>query len=420
MLVMAMALIVDSMKPASLGFTIPGMSQEYGLPRELIALLPFLALTGLTIGSYVWGMVGDQVGRRSAILLSGIMFVGTAICGAMPGFLGNLIMCFLMGLAAGGMLPITYALLSECVPNKHRGWAMVLLGGLGLVGGFFAASGCAALFEPYFGWRIMWFLNAPTGLIMILFSRMIPESPRFLLMRGRIEEARVAARRFAVSGGLRQWSGDLTLKHGGTGAGILLRSAFRSTTVTLNLLGIVWGMINFGLLLWLPAELRTKGLSVSGSDVLLFRSALVALPTMFVVAWMYNVWSTKWTLCVLTGLTALALTVFSLIDVDVPLVHDNLIVLFSILMVGINGIIAVLLPYSAENYPVQVRGRGTGLVAASSKFGGLAAQAITVAALVPGLGVAAMALAFPVAVSAAMVARYGNETRNRRLEDFDR
>jgi putative MFS transporter len=141
---------------------------------------------------------------------------------------------------------------------------------------------------------------------------------------------------------------------------------------------------------------------------------------MFVVAWMYNVWSTKWTLCVLTGLTALALTVFSLIDVDVPLVHDNLIVLFSILMVGINGIIAVLLPYSAENYPVQVRGRGTGLVAASSKFGGLAAQAITVAALVPGLGVAAMALAFPVAVSAAMVARYGNETRNRRLEDFDR
>jgi putative MFS transporter len=75
---------------------------------------------------------------------------------------------------------------------------------------------------------------------------------------------------------------------------------------------------------------------------------------------------------------------------------------------------------SAENYPAQVRGRGTGLVAASSKFGGLAAQAITVAALSPGLGVAAMALAFSVAMSAAMVARYGKETRNRRLEDFDR
>src|SRR6202035_3314460 len=133
------------------------------------------------------------------ILLSGIMFVGTAICGAMPGFLGNLIMCFFMGLAAGGMLPITYALLAECIPSRHRGWAMVLLGGLGLVGGFFAASGCAALFEPYFGWRIMWFLNAPTGLLMILFSWMIPESPRFLLMRGRIKEARASAMRFAAN-----------------------------------------------------------------------------------------------------------------------------------------------------------------------------------------------------------------------------
>jgi putative MFS transporter len=154
-LILVLGLVIDSMKPASLGFTIPGISQEYGLPREVVALFPFVALTGLTIGSYVWGLIGDQVGRRAAILLSGIMFVGTAICGSMPGFIGNLIMCFFMGLAAGGMLPITYTLLAECVPNRQRGWAMVLLGGLGLVGGFFAASGCASLFEPYFGWRIM-------------------------------------------------------------------------------------------------------------------------------------------------------------------------------------------------------------------------------------------------------------------------
>jgi putative MFS transporter len=420
LLVLALALIIDSMKPASLGFTIPGMSQEYALPREVVALLPFLALTGLTIGSYVWGAIGDQVGRRSAILLSGIMFVGTAICGAMPGFLGNLIMCFFMGLAAGGMLPITYALLAECLPSKHRGWAMVLLGGLGLVGGFFAASGCASLFEPYFGWRIMWFLNAPTGLVLILFNRMIPESPRFLLMRGRVEEAYVAAKRFGASLDVPQWSADPALQHHSVRAGILLRPPLRGTTATLNLVALAWGMINFGLLLWLPAELRTKGYGVLGSDVLLFRSALVALPTMFVVAWLYTRWSTKWTLCVLTASTALGLTGFALIDADVPFARDNPIILFSFLMVGVNGLIAVLLPYSAENYPVLVRGRGTGLVAGSSKLGGLAAQAATVAALVPGLGVAAAALAFPVAVSAALVAHYGKETRHRRLEDLDR
>ena len=110
-----LAVVIDSMKPASLGFVVPGTATEYGLSLPVVALIPFCALTGLVVGSYVWGIIADRVGRRAAILLSGIMFVGTAICGAMPLFEANLFMCFVMGLAAGGMLPITYALLAECI-----------------------------------------------------------------------------------------------------------------------------------------------------------------------------------------------------------------------------------------------------------------------------------------------------------------
>jgi MFS transporter, putative metabolite:H+ symporter len=198
LLMLTLAVVIDAMKPASLGFVVPGTAQEYGLSREIVALFPFCALTGLTIGSYVWGVIADRVGRRAAILLSGIMFVGTSICGSMPAFQWNLLMCFFMGLAAGGMLPITYALLAECMPSNHRGWTLVLVGAFGLIGGWFAASGCATLLEPYFGWRIMWFLNAPTGLILILCNNFIPESPRFLLARGRIDEARALMQRFSV------------------------------------------------------------------------------------------------------------------------------------------------------------------------------------------------------------------------------
>ena len=68
------------------------------------------------------------------------MFVGTAICGAMPSLAWNVGMCFMMGAAAGGMLPVTYALLAEMMPSEHRGWSLVLVGGLGAVGGYFAAS----------------------------------------------------------------------------------------------------------------------------------------------------------------------------------------------------------------------------------------------------------------------------------------
>jgi putative MFS transporter len=106
MAVLALALVIDVMKPASLGFVTPGMRTEYGIDRATVALLPFSALIGTAVGSFVWGSLADLYGRRAAILLSSVMFVGTSICGAMPSLWWNIAMCFLMGAAAGGMLAI--------------------------------------------------------------------------------------------------------------------------------------------------------------------------------------------------------------------------------------------------------------------------------------------------------------------------
>jgi len=61
----------------------------------------------------IWGRLGDLFGRRATILLSALMFMGTSICGAMPAFGWNLVMCFMMGAAAGGMLPITFTLMAN-------------------------------------------------------------------------------------------------------------------------------------------------------------------------------------------------------------------------------------------------------------------------------------------------------------------
>src|SRR3546814_7869293 len=69
------------------------------------------------------------------------MFSGTAICGAMPTFEWNLVMCFLMGASAGGMLPIAFTLMAETVPAAHRGWLLVALGGVGTSAGYLLAAG---------------------------------------------------------------------------------------------------------------------------------------------------------------------------------------------------------------------------------------------------------------------------------------
>jgi putative MFS transporter len=144
MATLVVALIIDIMKPASLGFVVPGMIKEYGVSKSMVAWLPFAALTGTVAGSIIWGALADIFGRRASILLSAVMFVGTSICGAMPDFWWNVGMCFMMGAAAGGLLPVVYALLAETMPSKHRGWALVLVGGLGAVGGYLASSSLSA------------------------------------------------------------------------------------------------------------------------------------------------------------------------------------------------------------------------------------------------------------------------------------
>ena len=52
------------------------------------------------------------------------------------------------------------------------------------------------MLQPFFGWRILWLLNLPTGLSLVLLGALIPESAKFLLARGRREEARRVMERF--------------------------------------------------------------------------------------------------------------------------------------------------------------------------------------------------------------------------------
>lgn len=407
--VLILGLVIDVMKPATLGFVLPGLAHEYGIERSTAALLPFAALTGTTIGSFVWGWLADVYGRRVSILLSTVLFVSTAICGAMPWFELNLVMCFLMGSSAGGMLPVVYTLLAEMMPPRHRSWVLVLVGGTGLVGGYLAASGAAHLLEPLFGWRVLWLQGFPTGILLLALARLIPESPRFLAERGRDAELREMQRKYGIVRRERQpVPPDAALavqRHG-------------RLTVALVIAALAWSFVSFGLLLWLPTDLQQRGYSSALASGILASSALIALPTIMLAAWLYSRWSSKWTL-VGTILVTLAGLAGALLPGGILASPVVVVAVIAMLIVGSNGMIAVLLPYCAENYPLGIRGRATGLVAGSSKFGGVAVQGFALVGLIPTLGGAALALLLPMAFSAALVAWAGRETRGRSLRELE-
>jgi MFS transporter, putative metabolite:H+ symporter len=420
--VLMVALAVDVLKPATLGFVMPGMTREYEITRETAGILPLVALTGTTVGSVAWGRLADRFGRRSAIMLSALMFVGTAICGAMPSFEWNLVMCFLMGASAGGLLPIAFTLMAETVPARHRGWLLVALGGIGTSGGYLLAAGSAAWLEPMFSWRVLWLLGLPTGLLIIVLGRFIPESARFLAGAGLQDEARAVLARFAGNQGVEVDPPQAAPEHAAAGHTIipaqLLRGKHAAITWGLVVCGVAWGMANFGFLLWLPTNLGRMGMDPAAASALLTRSALIALPGTALVIWMYHSWSSLKSLVTFITLTMLSLLLFFVLDLAKVQSNAAMVIATALLLVSASGVIAMLIPYSAEIYPVQLRGTGSGLVAAGSKFGGILGALCGVFGLFSYFAASALLIAIPMAVAAIMLARSGVETRGRRLEEI--
>ena len=414
------ALVIDVMKAATLGFVTPGMRVEYGLDPARIALLPVVALTGTTVGSFLWGVLADIYGRRASILLAAVMFVGTSICGAMPSFGWNLFMCFMMGLAAGGMLPVANALLAEIMPTKHRGWCLVLLGGIGTIGGYFSTSELSALLQPHFGWRILWLTGFPTGLILIALSPLLPESARFLLEIGRVDEARETLARYGTvitADPISPAARTNDPNNGGKQPAPLGPRIGLSAALTLA--ALAWGFVNFGVLLWLPASLIAEGRSVGLTSALIAKSALIAVPTIAVATYLYSIWSSKGVLILSIGVTSMGLLATLLRNNSALPFLSNPLVSVSLLIVGTSAVISILMPYAAESFPVRLRGRATGWVAGCSKVGGVIAQIFAALALVPAFGLAAGAIAIPTVASLFLIGVFGHETRGRDLRELE-
>jgi putative MFS transporter len=424
LVVMAVAVTIDVMKPTTLAFVVPGMAQEYGLRSPLnpagivpVAYLPLSGIAGTVLGSFLWGWLGDRIGRRASILFAGIIFIGTSICGSMPDYLWNLVMCFIMGLGVGGMLPITYTLLAEAIPARHRGWLMVVIGG-DIAGAYIITSWLSSALVPEFSWRILWLLGAPTGILLILLNRWIPESPRYLLASGRDTEARAVMDRYGAI--IVEERSELALEQEvKSGWHQLFREPLLAQTTAIALLGLGIGLVLFGFNLWIPSNLRKLGFDEVTADLILRDSALMGLPFTLLIAWMYGFWSSKGTIVLLSALTAAALFGFAMAGDAVVTNRALLYVLLVIPIWGISSVTAVLSVYSSEIYPTRVRGRGTGLAAGASKAGGvviIALVALGIAA--PSLSETTLVGGIPMALAALAILVFGVETRKRRLEQI--
>ncbi|WP_406151029.1 MFS transporter [Streptomyces sp. NBC_01012] len=390
--VLSFALMVDQMKPATLAFIQPGMRAEFHLSASEVAWLPTVALSGTVLGSLVWGRAADRIGRRATILIASLLFLGTTVCGAMPTFGGILVMCALMGMAAGGMLPVVYALMTESLPPGRRAAIMVLQAGLTTTGGYMAAAGLAAVLIPLTGWRVLWFAQLPLVLILIALNRWIPESAAFTARQS---------------------------QRGHVPASTLFRRPQTAKTLVVSGYALAWGLVYWGFITFLPSQLESSGRHGMSAATLLFISSLLSIPTCVVAAWLYMRWSARGTMVVYASLTVAALLVLAVVGMDGN--RSVLLTAVMLLFAGTAGVIALIGPYTAEIYPMPIRGTAGGWAAAVGKSGGafgppLIAQVLSAPG---GMRTAAVFVALPMGLAGIAVAVRGSSRPDAAQDEGD-
>ena len=137
-----------------------------------------------------------------------------------------------------------FTIMAETIPARHRGWLLVLIGG-DVAGAYIVTSWLAATLVPTLSWRILWLIGFPTGILLILLSRWIPESPRFLLAQGRPDAAAAVMQRYGAAI-VREPAPSREGSVVGTNFRALLRPPFLHATAVVVILGGGIGLVSFG------------------------------------------------------------------------------------------------------------------------------------------------------------------------------
>lgn len=414
------ALVFDYMKPATLSFVIPGVRETFALTSAQSGYLAVAGLAGNVVGAVLFGFLGDRIGRRTALLWTVGIFTFASLCGLSMMYDHALMMCFIMGVGVGGEVPIVFALASEYIPVRVRGKTLLFLGIAGSIGGYALAAATSGVIKSFFpestAWRALWLVGfVPAALVLALRARVVPESARYLVARGRIAEARAAAE--SVVGPLEAVP---------TPPRVAARAPARRVgglwgrTLALGFFSFAWGLASFGLIIWLPTMLGTLGWGGAASSGYLALSALIALPALIVTTALFTRWSSRGTLVAYAaggGAMLLVLATGTLYGVVSPLF---LIVVSGLAFFFINSIGGAFALYASEVYPTEMRTGRTGLVAAAGKFGGVVGPLmgslwLATHASTSGLFFALAASLFAAAVTLALA---GVETRGRSLEEI--
>ncbi|MCL6691196.1 MFS transporter [Pseudomonas sp. R3.Fl] len=321
------------------------------------------ALLGLFFGSLFFGWISDHLGRQKIFLISFVLITLASLLQFFAETALQLFLCrVLIGIGLGGDFSVGHAMLAEFSPKKHRG---VLLGSFSVIWtfGYVAATfvGTAMLGLGDDAWR--WMLaSSAIPAAMILIARIgTPESPRWLVHKGRIEEARAIVRKHL--GAHVVLDDEMAEEHKG-GFRQLFSAQYRKRTAFNCLFFICIVMPYFAIYTFLPSILQKMGLAEGFGTEMLLNALLV-------VGALLGIWCTvKFTRrgFLIGSFLILSAALFLLVLLPGSLAWLMVATfgLFTLVLSAVSNLVGV---YPAESFPTEVRAGGIGLATAASRLG---------------------------------------------------
>lgn len=401
-----------------IGFILPSLQTEWGVSSSALGFLAGIGMLGMLIGAVVAGSLSDRFGRSSVLtwnmVFLGIMFLGSTIS---ENYGTLLVFRFLTGVGLGANLPVAGTLVSEFSPSKHRGTMMVLLNGFWGLGGTLAALiGYSMVLK--FGWRPAMMFGGLAIIFGVMIHFSLPESVRFLLDKGREDEAYNDFNRIHVvmNGTIAALPSTRPSRNPANGQkpGIWSR---RYSQITFSI-WVLWISLNFlyqGVFVWLPTLLAEGSSTINRSFLLTLFISLGQIPGTFLIAYLADRYNRKRLIIISLGLHGLTVFLFSFSVVTAWIISVGfLLMLFNGMAWGLAH------PFSAELYPTSIRGTATGWATGIGRLGGVVSPLVVASVLHNGGGVFhifSILAATPV-ITMLFLAGLKQETSGRSLEEI--
>ncbi|WP_236792986.1 MFS transporter [Amycolatopsis sp. GM8] len=415
----------DAMDGAIVAFILPSVTKEWGLSSGATGVLGSSLLIGFLFGALAAGILGDRIGRRSVMISALILYAAASIVAAVaPNFAVLFIARVVAGMGTGAESAIIAPYLSEFVPSRVRGRYV------GSLAGFFAFGYVFASLLGYFvvndvphGWRWVQVITAVPILMLLWWRRALPESPRFLHVHGRVQEAEQVVSKIEaeVSGGrpLPPVQHDDAVPDVQVSSGSVLDNlkalvgpGLRKTSVTSWIYWFVAIFTYYGFFTWIPSLLVKQGFDISKSFLFSILIYLAQIPGYYSAAFISEYLERKWTIVLyLTGgaVGALGLA-FSGSSAEI-------LIWGCVLSFFMNGNAALEYSYTSEIYPTMIRTTGLGVASAFGRVGGILAP-IIIGYSYSGVGFGGVftMLLILLLLGAAVIAVFGQRTTGRSLE----